>query len=175
MTHEEIVSLIQESTDSVFSTMLGLEVSPGRSGISQGTVAPSHGVAALVSMAGSWVGIGSIDCSAPLACHFAGSMWGSESRSVDDDVLDAIGEVANMIIGNIKTSVESVVGPMELSIPTVVYGHNFITRSQRHGLWNVVPFTCCGQEFTVQVMLVPGGSHSGHSAALGQTVHQTMS
>jgi chemotaxis protein CheX len=169
MTHAEIVNLIQESTESVFSTMLGLEVSSGRSDISQGAVAPSHGVAALVGMAGSWVGTGSIDCSAPMACLFAGAMLGSEYRSVDDDVLDAIGEVANMIVGHIKTNVESVAGPMELSLPTVVYGHNFVTRSQRHIQWNVVPFTCCGQQFTVQVMLVPG---SGQSGAFCQSVHQ---
>jgi chemotaxis protein CheX len=169
MKHEELVSYILESTESVFSTMLGLDVAPGPSDVSCGSVAPSHGVAALVGMAGPWAGTGSIDCSASLACLFAGAMLGSDYKSVDDDVLDAVGEVANMIIGNIKTSVEGVVGPMELSIPTVVYGRNFITRSQKHSQWSVVPFSCNGEEFTVQVMLIPS---TGQSTSMAATVHQ---
>jgi len=35
----------------------------------------------------------------------------SEFASVDQGVLDAIGEVTNMIIGNFKNSLESEIGP----------------------------------------------------------------
>ena len=159
MNHEELVGYIRESTESVFRTMLALELGPGPSGIHRGAVSASHGVAALVGFAGSWVGTGSVDCSPALACRFAGAMLSSVPQSVDDDVLDAMGEIANMIIGNIKNSVEAVVGPMELSLPTVVHGCHFITRSQRQSEWSVVPFACLGAEFTVQVMLIPGGCH----------------
>ena len=41
MQHEELVRYIHESTESVFSTMLGLDVRTGPSDVSCGAVAPS--------------------------------------------------------------------------------------------------------------------------------------
>jgi len=158
MEQEELVRYILESTESVFSTMLGLETTAGTPRTSQGAVAPSYGVAALVGLAGSWIGTGSVDCSAEMSCKIATAMLGTEYDTVTDDVLDAMGEVANMIIGNIKNSVEAVVGPMNLSIPTVIYGRNFTTRSQRQNQWTVVPFECQGDEFLIQVMLLPNSN-----------------
>lgn len=160
MQHEDLSRYILESTESVFSTMLGLELTAGEPRIAQGNMGPSFGVAALVGLAGPWIGNGSVDCSATLACNIAGAMLGSAYTDVNDDVLDAMGEVANMIIGNIKTSAEAIVGPLDLSIPTVVYGRNFTTRSPRQNQWTVVPFQCQGQEFQVQVMLIPNSSHA---------------
>ncbi len=159
MQQEELVGYILESTESVFSTMLGLDATAGKARLSEGAVGPSYGVAALVGLAGCWIGTGSVDCSAGLACKIAGAMLGSEYEAVDDDVLDAMGEVANMVIGNIKNSVEVVVGPMDLSIPTVVHGRNFTTRSHRNNQWTVVPFQCLGEEFLIQVMLLPNEGH----------------
>ena len=170
MNNEDLVRYILDSTESVFSTMLGLEISAGAPSVSQGAVGPSHGLAALVGMAGSMVGTGSIDCSATLACHFAGAMLGSEYEAVNDDVLDAMGEVANMIVGNIKTNVEAVVGPMDLSIPTVVHGGEFSTRSLRNNQWTVVPFYCMGEEFVVQTMLLPSNTQTQMNQSLMEAV-----
>ena len=38
------------------------------------------------------------------------------------EVLDGIGELANMILGNFKESIETQTGPLALTVPTVVYG-----------------------------------------------------
>lgn len=170
MENQEIIRYILESTESVFSTMLGLEITPGEPRLKQGVVGPSHGMAALVGMAGAFVGTGSIDCSERLACVFASAMLGMEYTSVNDDVLDAMGEVANMIVGNIKTNVEAVVGPMDLSIPTVVHGGEFSTRSLRNNQWTVVPFTCLGEEFVVQTMLLPSNTQTQMSQSLMEAV-----
>ncbi len=53
----------------------------------------------------------------------------TEAPSVNEDVLDAVAELTNMIIGNVKTELEAQVGPLGLSIPTVVYGRNFQTKT----------------------------------------------
>jgi chemotaxis protein CheX len=49
----------------------------------------------------------------------------AEDSSVSEEVLDAIAEVTNMIIGHVKSSLERHLGPLGLSIPTVVFGRNF--------------------------------------------------
>ena len=60
--------------------------------------------------------------------------------AIDEDVLDAVAEVTNMIIGNVKTALENRLGAMGLSTPTVIYGRNFQTRSSGNQEWTVVPF-----------------------------------
>ena len=59
---------------------------------------------------------------------------------MNEDVLDAIAEVTNMIIGNVKSALEEKVGAMGLSTPTVIFGRNFQTRSARTHEWTGVRF-----------------------------------
>ena len=66
----------------------------------------------------------------------------SEYKAVDGEVLDAVAEVTNMIIGNVKTSLEEILGPLGLSVPTVIYGRNYQARTGSIHLWNVAPFRC---------------------------------
>src|SRR3546814_14068538 len=56
-------------------------------------------------------------------------MMMAEYDAVNDEVLDAMAEVTNMIIGNVKTALEERIGCMGLSIPTVIYGRNFTYRA----------------------------------------------
>jgi chemotaxis protein CheX len=77
----------------------------------------------------------------------------TEFTAVNEEVLDAFGELTNMIIGSFKTELESIAGPMGLSIPTVIYGRNFTTRSLGHEEWVVVPFDCAGHKMEVKVCL----------------------
>ena len=53
------------------------------------------------------------------------NMLMTEASAVNEEVLDAMAELTNMVIGNVKTKLESQLGPLGLSIPTVVYGRNF--------------------------------------------------
>jgi chemotaxis protein CheX len=74
---------------------------------------------------------------------------------VNDDVLDAVAEVTNMVIGNVKTVLEERLGAMGLSIPTVIYGRNFSSRTVGKQNWTVVPFTLGNERLEVQLCLAP--------------------
>ncbi len=150
---DDLVERITLATKEVFSMMLGGEAVPGPPRTEDGGVGPTEGVVALVGLTGPLVGTGSVCCSPELACRLAGQMLMTEYHAVDNDVLDAVGEVANMIIGNLKTTIEDQFGAMWLSVPTVVYGRNFTTRSMGRHNWTVVPFTCDGMEMQVQMFL----------------------
>jgi chemotaxis protein CheX len=69
--------------------------------------------------------------------------------------LDAVAEITNMIVGNVKTTLENRVGNMLLSTPTVIYGRNFQTRSARNQEWTIVPFEWDGERMCVQVCIAP--------------------
>lgn len=155
---EQIVDAIVQSTSDVFSTMLGMEARAGEAYRESGAPGPSDGVVALVGMAGTWAGNGSIAARADLACHVAGVFMMSEYPAVNDEVLDAFAEMSNMIVGNIKNRFEEHLGLMALSIPTVVFGRNFATRSMTKTEWTVVPFDVdmpsgASGRFEVQVCL----------------------
>ena len=77
----------------------------------------------------------------------------AEYGVVDDDVLDAVAEVANMVLGNVKTALEKTLGPMGMSIPTAIYGKNFLAKSFGDETWSVVVFDCEGQRLEVKLFL----------------------
>ena len=70
---------------------------------------------ALPGLAGRWVGTGSLCCTAELARQISGKLLMAEFASVDQEVLDAVVEVTNMIVGNVKNALENEIGPAALA------------------------------------------------------------
>jgi chemotaxis protein CheX len=153
LTHNDLVSLVRCATESVFETMLGETITAGNAYLDSVASPSSNGVVSFIGLAGAWMGTGSISCSALCACRIASQLMMSEYSAVDDEVLDAVAEVTNMILGNVKTSLEERIGPMGLSIPTVIYGRNFSSRTVGKHEWTVVPFDCYGERLEVQLCL----------------------
>src|SRR5579883_1248066 len=155
LTQHELAEAIGISTKDVFSTMLGLEIGPGEVFVEKEEAVPASGVVSIIGLAGSWVGSGSLSCSARLACRLASLFLQEQYTAVNEDVLDSIAELTNMVVGNVKTHLENRVGAMGLSTPTVIYGRNFQTRSARNQEWTVVPFDLDGDRMCVQLCIVP--------------------
>ncbi|MEO8594576.1 MAG: chemotaxis protein CheX [Candidatus Solibacter sp.] len=97
--------------------------------------------------------MGRLACGTAFAIQACNRLLMAEETSVNEDVLDAMGEVANMIIGNFKTLVEEHAGPLCLSIPTVIHGRNFTSRSLGNNSWVVLPFECNGDVMQIRVCL----------------------
>jgi chemotaxis protein CheX len=179
MTREEMNALVElgirSSVENVCGMMLGCAVEVGESRQIGHPLQESDGVVALIGMAGPWLGTGTLTCKPELACKMAGAFLMSEYEAVNDEVLDAVAELANMVIGNLKTIVEERVGSMGLSTPTTIYGASFTTKIGGSREWTLVPVKVCGGELLVQVCMVPndkGRSHNrlemaGHSMARG--------
>lgn len=138
--HDLIVNCIIQSSFNVFSTMLGVEIRQGEVTVEAGEPDANDGVVSLIGLAGSWTGAGSVSCSPALACRVCSAMLMTESTAVNEDVLDAVAELTNMIVGSVKTDLEQHLGPLGLSIPTVVFGRNFRTRSAGNSEWIAVRF-----------------------------------
>ncbi len=153
--HDHLVRIIRDSTHEVFSTMLNIELEQADAYIDSTTRPNGDGLVAFVGLAGTWVGTGSVSCSAPFACKMSSQFLMAEYQAVNEDVLDAVAEVTNMIIGNVKTRLEEDLGPMGLSIPTVIYGRNFTSRTVGSCAWTVVPFIAGGERIEIQIFLAP--------------------
>lgn len=158
---EHMVNTVTAITQEVCQTMLGMEVEVGAAYVDRNPPGPSHGIISLIGLAGAWMGTGSLCCSGDAACKLSSRFLMTEFDTVNEDVLDAMAELTNMIIGNFKTAAEEHLGPLGLSIPTVIYGMSFSARSAGKEEWLIVPFGFEGHTLDVRLCLTPnrGLSH----------------
>ncbi len=157
-----IADSINQSVLQVFSTMLGVELAPGTPAFEDAKPDINCEVISLIGIAGSWAGSGSLSCSPAFACRVCANMLMTEATAVNEEVLDAMAEVTNMIIGNVKTELESKLGQLGLSIPTVVYGRNFKTKTSGPTDWISMHFDWDGDHLLVKLCLAPNDKDAHH-------------
>jgi len=159
----------------VFSTMLGVDLASSDPVCEASAPGPSEGVVSLIGLAGTWVGTGSMSCSGDTARKLSGQLLMCEFESVNEEVLDAVAELTNMIIGSFKTAIEDHLGTMVLSVPTVIFGRNFTTRTLSNNDWTRIPFSCRHGDFDLHLCLAPNEKHPHRSPrhiTPGAPVHQ---
>lgn len=102
--------------ESVFGTMMGLEVT--ECGIPW--FPAGDRLTSAVHLSGEWNGAVLVECNPHDACRFAGRFLSVETpRHVDEVVRDVLGEMANMIGGNLKCILTA---GIRLSTPKVTDG-----------------------------------------------------
>ena len=113
--------VLMESAKEVFETMVFMDLTE--------TTEPDQdmGEWALlgsITFKGSLEGCLAICCSTPCAQAIAINMLGMDTTEqlTEEDTCDAIGEIANMIMGSVKSRLLEKVGNLEVSIPSVVSG-----------------------------------------------------
>jgi chemotaxis protein CheX len=145
--------------------MLGVEVAPGETTVEGVKPDLDCEVISFIGIAGSWEGAGSLSCSAALACRVCANMLMTEATAINEEVLDAMAELTNMIVGNVKTELESKLGPLGLSVPTIVYGRNFKTKTAGSPDWISMRFNWDGDFLLVKVCLAPHNKDAAHNPA----------
>ena len=113
---------IEQTVATIFQTMLGLDV---RS-VTTAWSSEENPVAATVHFTGGWSGVLVLQVSPSVACLLAARFLASDvPHEVDDDVRDVLGELANMIGGNLKCALAP---GAALSIPEVIDDTEFSFR-----------------------------------------------
>lgn len=118
MTHRaDIIGIVQM----VFQTMLELETfESGEAGI------PPGGITVAVYFAGAWSGAFVFECPGEQALELTSRFLSIDRpETMNDDVQDALGEIANMLAGNLKPLLGA--GVM-LSMPSVIQGADYLLR-----------------------------------------------
>ena len=171
--HNLIATSIRRAVDEAFSTMLSAKIEPDEildpSAAPEASLPePNEGVVSFIGLAGSWAGTGTIMCSAAMACRICSQMLMTEAKSVDEEVLDAIAELTNIVIGSVKNDLEQHLGQLGLSIPSVIFGRNFKTKNAAHAEWVSQRFRWEGENFLVKLCLAPNEKQAAPHA-IGQT------
>lgn len=151
-TEESVIAAIAEITKGVFSTMVMLDVVP-EAPLTEPIVSFHETLTSMVGLAGSHSGILAVHCPKNLALLITSNMLGMEVTEIDDDVNDAMGEIANMIGGDIKHIFSPKGADINLSIPTAIYGSDYLMESMSNAESLVLPFACSGDRFILSFII----------------------
>jgi chemotaxis protein CheX len=141
-TDEQIVGITRD----VWTSFTGREIGPADD---DGAAEGGDVTIGCVAVTGGWQGCVLLAVPTPLARTVAAAMFVLPAGQLtDDEVADALGELTNMIAGNVKSLLP---GPSSLSMPAVTAGAAPTVRIPRGLLVNRVSVTCEGQRLTVSV------------------------
>jgi chemotaxis protein CheX len=141
LTEDGVKATIAEITQGVFSTMVMMDV-VAENPLDEPMVSFHETLTSMVGLAGSYSGILAIHCPKALALRITANMLGMEVTEIDDDVNDALGEIANMVGGDVKHIFSPKGADINLSIPTVIYGSDYMLESMSSAESLVMPFVC---------------------------------
>lgn len=151
-TEEHLVMYIMDATHEVFTTMVMMEPVDDYP-----LTVPVHhfkcSITGMVGFAGTYSGTVSIHCPIELACKITSSMLCMECDEANEDLNDAIGEIANMLGGNIKQVLSKGGLDVRLSIPTVISGEEYSINTLSDNDCIVIPFNLADHKFLVSLAL----------------------
>ncbi len=108
---------LHEVNESVWTSMLGFELAATEVEPADPTLRYLIGS---VTITGGWDAAVMVQIPVPFAIRLAATMFGFEETEIGDaEVADALGEMANMVGGNVKGMLP---GDSSLSLPTVLEG-----------------------------------------------------
>jgi chemotaxis protein CheX len=148
---ESFDNALFETVRNIWTVILGLEVQDDVE--SDAALARLNAVPTLtasVQLTGAWDGSVLLYCTAGLARRAAAVMFGMEPTEMsDEEIGDALGELANMTGGNVKALLPQ---PCDLSLPAVVEGidYRFVVPGSRV-LSNIL-LSCEGEPFLVTLL-----------------------
>ncbi|MBF0135835.1 MAG: chemotaxis protein CheX [Magnetococcus sp. DMHC-1] len=125
---EQIGQLIIQGVHNIFSSMMTLQPVPEQTTLHPGP--ESHGgplpeVAALIGFNGAIEGGLILSCALPVSLRLAGDLAGRELSVFAEDAADAMGELANMMAGEVQTGLSLAYEQINLTPPTIISGENF--------------------------------------------------
>ena len=116
----EYINPFVKSVANVFNTMLGCEVKRGDIRLSSGN--PRYTVSGVVGLSGKAAGMVVLSLPKEIALKAASIMLMMEATEINENVLDAVGELTNIIAGGAKAELAEY--ELLVSLPSVITGHN---------------------------------------------------
>ncbi|MGE3166594.1 MAG: chemotaxis protein CheX [Planctomycetota bacterium] len=142
---------ITRFTESIWSTMLGFMVQ-AQVGSSERELSEvsDHEVVASVAIAGAWNGSVAVVCSENLARRAAGALFEKPFGEVTlEELSDAMGELANMIGGNLKSLLPA---PSHLETPWMACTRRGARFLPEQAIITQAAFECDGAGFRVYLL-----------------------
>ena len=147
----EYINPFVASTRSVFATMLGCEITRGAP-FSKEDHHPQHEISGVIGLSGKARGTVVLSLERNVALAATEALLGERPEDVNADVVDAVGELTNMIAGGAKAKLEQL--ELTVSLPSVITGKSHTVDFPSQAVRIGIPFESQWGTLLVEVGLV---------------------
>ncbi|MDX1963818.1 MAG: chemotaxis protein CheX [Pirellulales bacterium] len=149
----EFINPFVLATHDVFQTMLGTTLKRGELSLKKSRE-PTNEVCGLIGLAGKCHGMVVLSFSSDTALQLAGNLHGTSFSELTSEVVDAVGELTNMIVGAAKTQLEEY--QLSIGLPTVICGKGNSINFPSGAPTLLIPFESAWGPVCVEVGLSEG-------------------
>jgi len=137
----------------VFTTMIDLPFRLNKPGL-KANREPDHEISGIIGLSGPVAGCVVISLKERLAIQLASRLMQERLETFDEDAVDAIGEIANMIVGNAKSCFPQ--DGCTISVPSVVSGKHKVSFPSTAPIITI-PCEIGSDQFSIDVAIVKKG------------------
>lgn len=148
----EHINPFVRSLSNAFQTMLACPVRRGEIFLAKGDQA-IYPVSGVIGLSGGAVGMVLLNLSEGVALKAASTLLMCEATEINDDVIDAVGELANVVAGAAKSELSEY--NLSISLPTVITGLHHEVHFPSNVSPICVPFESEWGPLNLQFGLVP--------------------
>lgn len=159
----EYINPFVVSAVEVFSTMLKCQLSRGELSLNN-NFHPEHEVSGVIGLSGNVFGTVIVSLDRQVALAATGALCGETPDTIDSLVIDAVGELTNMIAGRAKSMLAQL--DMKLALPTVITGKNHMISFGSSAQTICIPYTCEWGELSIEVGLMENSAGEAEQPAL---------
>ena len=143
---------IIESAKEIFSSMIMMEIE-GSEDKGETNQVLEDSISGIIGLAGMRKGVLAIHLPNAVAMAITGNFLGMDVTEINEDVEDAVGELANMLGGNVKTILSEKGRDIELSMPSTITGRKYDFQTNKDAERHVIPFITDAGRFSVELQL----------------------
>jgi chemotaxis protein CheX len=143
---------IIESAKEIFSSMLMMDISAMEE-LKTEALPHVDSISGVIGLAGTHKGVLAIHLPQRVAMAITSSFLGMDVDEMNSDVEDAVGELANMLGGNVKSILSEKGRDINLSMPTTISGRHYDYQSNKDAERIFISFLCDTGQFTVELQL----------------------
>ena len=148
----EISDKIIESAKEIFSSMVMMEISVSGENMVE-SVPLIESITGVIGLAGTHKGVLAIHIPNKVAMAITSSFLGMDVDEINEDVEDAVGELANMLGGNVKSILSENGRDINLSLPSTITGQQYDFQPTKEAERIIIPFRCDAGEFSIDLQL----------------------
>jgi len=125
----EIQDKLIEATMDIFSSMVMMEITVKEIMTEHGQLQDS--ITGMIGLAGTHKGVLAVHFPYTVAMAITSSFLMMDVEEINEDVHDAVGEIANMLGGNVKTILSEKGRDIDLSLPSTIAGSQYSFQSDK--------------------------------------------
>ncbi len=138
------------ATLNVLETMAFMAVSPGKPYLKSDNVAVGD-VSGVIGLTGNVNGTISVTFDEQCILMIVSNMFGETMTELNNEIVDAVGELTNMISGQARRELEEAGKILKAAIPSVITGKKHSITHFTDGPQIAIPFNTAHGDFTIEV------------------------